>query len=152
MRVPGRLQIAWENDSTLKIETDAGLQIRLLRFDKSQTPPAGRTWQGHSVAEWERIPQPGGTGVSLQQGAGRVGALKVITTNLRAGYHRTNGAPYSENARVTEYIDRQSAYGTDWLTVLTVVEDPRYLDQPFITSSHFKREPDRSKWTPKRCE
>jgi hypothetical protein len=151
MRVPGRLQITWENDTTLKIETDAGMQTRLLRFDKSQ-PPAARTWQGHSAAEWERIPQPGGAGVSLQQGAGRVGALKVITTNLRAGYLRANGVPYSENTRVTEYFDRQSAYGTDWLTVLTIVEDPQYLDQPFITSSHFKREPDRSKWMPKPCE
>src|SRR5215467_3986775 len=29
MRVPGRLKISWENDTTLKIETDAGMQTRL---------------------------------------------------------------------------------------------------------------------------
>ena len=32
MRMPGRLHITWEDDSTLKIETDAGQQTRLLRF------------------------------------------------------------------------------------------------------------------------
>jgi hypothetical protein len=152
MRVPGRLRIAWENDATLKIETDAGKQTRLLRFDKSQKPEAERSWQGFSAAEWERIPQRGGLGVSLQQGPARTGALKVVTTNLRAGYLRTNGVPYSENTVVTEYFDRLAASGTDWLTVFTIVEDPKYLDQPFITSSHFKRETDQSKWMPEPCE
>jgi hypothetical protein len=151
LRLPGRLRIAWENDATLRIQTDAGAQTRLLRFDKAARAPAERSWQGHSVAEWERIPQPGGAGVSLQPGAGRVGALKVLTTNLRAGYLRVNGVPYSEDTVVTEHFDRLSAYGADWLTVFTVVEDPRYLDQPFITSTHFKREPDGSKWSPRPC-
>ena len=35
---------------------------------------------------------------------------------------------------------------------VTVVDDPRYLNQPFITSTHFKREPDGSKWSPTPCE
>jgi hypothetical protein len=155
MRVPGRLYITWENDTTLRIDTDAGQQTRLLRFDKSAKSDASRsdrTWQGRSAAEWERITQPGGLGVSLQQGPGRAGALKVVTTNLKAGYLRKNGVPYSENTVVTEYFDRLSAFGTDWMTVFTIVEDPQYLDQPFITSTHFKREPDRSKWMPKPCE
>jgi hypothetical protein len=157
MRVPGRLYITWENDATLRIDTDAGQQTRLLRFDKSPQPQsekshADRTWQGHSAAEWERITQPGGLGVSLQQGPGRPGALKVVTTSLKAGYLRRNGVPYSEDTSMIEYFDRLSAYGTDWLTVFTIVEDPQYLDQPFITSTHFKREPDRSKWMPRPCE
>jgi len=157
MRVPGRLTITWDNDSRLRIDADAGQQTRLLRFDKSANPaanktPADRTWQGYSAAEWERITQPGGLGVSIQQGPGRPGALKVVTTNLKAGYLRRNGVPYSEDTMVTEYFDRLSAYGTDWMTVFTIVEDPRYLDQPFITSTHFKREPDRSKWMPRPCQ
>jgi len=152
MRVPGRLQISWENDTTLRIDTDAGQQKRRLFFDKTQKAQPERSWQGNSVAEWERITQPGGLGVSLQQGPGKVGALKVITTNLKAGYLRKNGVPYSEDTTMTEYFDRLTAYGTDWLTVFTIVEDPRYLNQPFITSTHFKREPDRSKWMPMPCE
>ncbi len=152
MRVPGRLQISWENDTILRIDTDAGQQTRRLFFEKSQKPQPERTWQGNSAAEWDRITQPGGLGVSLQQGPGKPGALKVVTTNLRAGYLRKNGVPYSEDTMMTEYFDRLSAYGNDWLTVFTIVEDPHYLNQPFITSTHFKRERDRSKWMPTPCE
>jgi len=108
--------------------------------------------QGFSAAEWERILQPGGLGVSLQQAPPRVGSLKVVTTNLRAGYLRKNGVPYSEDATVTEYFDRLTAEGSEWLTVLTVVDDSRYLNQPFITSTHFKREADASRWMPMPCE
>jgi hypothetical protein len=155
MRVPGRLHMTWEDDRTLRIDTDAGQQTRLLRFDgsfKSRRPATARTWQGHSAAEWERINQPGGLGVSLQQAPPRVGSLKVVTSNLRAGHLRSNGVPYSEDTVVTEYFDRFTSLGTEWLTVLTIVEDPRYLNQPFITSTHFKQEPDGSKWMPTPCE
>ena len=41
--------------------------------------------------------------------------------------------------------------GSDWLTVLTIVDDPRYLSQQFITSTHFKREADASGWNPTPC-
>ena len=158
MRVPGRLRIRWDNDTTLRIETDAGQQTRLLHFDHPAVagpPPsqgAERAWQGYSAAEWERINQPGGLGVSLLQAQPRPGTMKVATTNLRAGYLRKNGVPYSQDAIVTEYFDRFTDEGTDWLTVLTIVEDPRYLDQPFITSTHFKREADASKWMATPCE
>ena len=152
MRVPGRLRISWESDTVLKIETDAGQQTRLLQFDATQKPATRRTWQGQSAAEWQRIPQPGGLGVSLATAPGRVGSLKVVTTHLLAGYLRRNGVPYSEDALVTEYFDRVTAYDNDWLVVLTVVDDRKYLDQPFLTSTHFKREPDASKWTPTPCE
>ena len=109
MRVPGRLKIAWDNDTTLRIEADAGQQTRLLQFDKTQRPPVARTWQGYSAAEWERIVQPGGLGVSLQQAPPRIGSLKVVTTNLRAGYLRKNGVPYSEDTTGRERV----AHGLD---------------------------------------
>jgi hypothetical protein len=62
MRMPGRLHITWEDDSTLKIETDAGQQTRLLHF--GGTPPAGGqpTLQGYSVAEWGRVGGAGAQG------------------------------------------------------------------------------------------
>ena len=153
MRVPGRLKISWVDDKTLTIETDAGMQTRFFYFDAgaieiSTTP----TWQGMSLAGWEQIPQPGGLGVSIQQALPRVGTLKVVTRRLRAGYLRKNGVPYSENTVLTEYFDRFSAYGTDWLTVLTTVDDPKYLSQQYLTSTHFKREPDASRWSPSKCE
>ena len=36
MRVPGRVHITWQDDNTLKVETDAGTQTRLFHF----APPA----------------------------------------------------------------------------------------------------------------
>jgi hypothetical protein len=71
---------------------------------------------------------------------------------MRAGYLRKNGVPYSENATLTEYFDTAlQASTTPLLVVTTVVDDPRYLTQPFIVSSHFKKEADGSKWDPTPC-
>src|SRR5205814_502279 len=103
MRVPGRLHITWENDTTLRIDTDAGTQTRLFHFGATAAPataapvaPNGEaTWQGNSIAQWEYAPGA--------RGAQRSGNLKVMTTNLRPGYVRKNGAPYSKSTIVTEY-------------------------------------------------
>jgi hypothetical protein len=147
MRMPGRLLITWENDTTLKIETDAGQQTRTFHFDATRTPPARRTLQGFSVADFERPPAGRGAAQPL-----RWATLKVTTTNLRAGWLRKNGVPYSENAVVTEYLDRHSEGDAgEWLTVTTMVEDPKYLTQPFIVSSSFRRESDGSKFKPTPC-
>jgi hypothetical protein len=76
----------------------------------------------------------------------------VVTTNLRPGYLRRNGVPYSEDARVTDYFDLSPFPGNGQLLIVTtVVEDPRYLRQPYIMSSHFKKEADGSKWDPTPC-
>ena len=153
MRIPGRLHISWDNDTTLEIVTDAGVQTRLLHFDSPKTPITERTWQGYSQAEWERLIQRGGQGGGLAPPPPRAGgALKVTTTKLRAGYLRKNGVPYSEDAVLTEYFDRLSEDGVEWLLVETAVSDPKYLSQDFITSTHFKLEPDASKWMPSPCE
>jgi hypothetical protein len=164
MRMPGRLRISWQDDWTLKIEADAGQQTRLLRFAGAPTAPLPRTpasvaskrsLQGDSVAEW----QGGGagdidpfTGRGVGPGTQRWGSLKVRTTNMRAGWLRRNGVPYSENAVITEYFTRfTNPAAGDWFIVTTQVDDPTYLTGPFITSSNFKREPDGSKWHPITC-
>jgi hypothetical protein len=145
MRIPGRLRISWEGDSTLEIEADAGTQTRLLHFGDAPASSGERTWQGVSMAEWElhragfRQPPANGT-------------LKVVTTGMRAGYLRKNGVPYSENAVVTEYFDLLTQHdGTEWLAVLTIVDDLEYFTSPVITSSNFRRETERSKWDPTPC-
>jgi hypothetical protein len=145
MRMPGRLHITWPDASTLQIDTDAGTQTRLLHFDPSAQPPASPTWQGHSLAVWQL--GPGGRGVQ-----NRGGGLKVTTTNLKAGYVRKNGAPYSDKAVVTEYFDvNELPNGDRWLTVTTRVDDPVYFTRPYLTSSDFKRLPDSSGWSPTPC-
>jgi hypothetical protein len=146
MRLPTRLHITWENESTLKIETDAGQQTRRFFFDKARRPAARPSLQGVSVAEWER--PAAGRGAPPPVG----GTLKATTTNLRAGWLRRNGVPYSAGATVTEYMDRFAApNGDEWLVVTTIVSDPTYLNQDFVTSTHFKREPNAAKWAPMPC-
>jgi len=144
MRMPGRLRITWSDDTTLKIETDAGTQTRLLRFGAGA--PAGEpSWQGWSAAEWMYA---GGR----RGGGAPAGSLKVVTTNLRAGYIRKNGAPYSDKAKVTEYFDLNTAPNGDrWLTVTTKVEDPVYFTRAYLTSSDFKHLATGDGWTPSPC-
>jgi hypothetical protein len=143
MRVPGRLHITWQDDATLKIETDAGRQTRLFHFQPASPGQVG-DWQGFSIAEWEVV--------AGARGPISGGSLKVVTTKIKPGYLRKNGVPYSANAVVTEYYDRvNETNGDSWLIVKTIVDDPLYLTQPFITSTHFKKQADASGWNPTPC-
>ena len=65
---------------------------------------------------------------------------------------RKNGVPYSDKAVLTEYFERFTApNGDEWFVVTSIVEDPTYLTQPFITSTHFRKERDGSKWAATPC-
>lgn len=136
MRVPGRLHVTWQDDNTLRMDTDAGTQTRVFRFTPAVSTVATKSWQGESTARWD-LPNR---------------ALTVTTKNVLPGYLRRNGVPYSENAKVTEYFDIAPTPGNGQLLVVTtVVDDPTYLVRRFIVSSHFKKERDGSKWNPIPC-
>jgi hypothetical protein len=183
MRMPGRMHISWQDDTTLKVEFDAGTQTRLLHFGPSAASGPAKagppTWQGYSAAQWliagqqlnldrngiPNGPSPGGAGGAAGAGGGRRGgggrgapprggSLFVATSNFREGYLRKNGVPYSANATITEYFDKvgPEPNGDIILLVRTVVDDPKYLQVPFITSTHFKLEKDGSKWNPSPCK
>jgi hypothetical protein len=80
------------------------------------------------------------------------GSLRVTTTNFLPGFLRKNGVPYSSTAKIEEYFDRITyPNGDTFLLVRTVVDDPVYLQLPFITSTNFKLEKDGSKWKPTPC-
>jgi hypothetical protein len=138
MRLAARFRITWQDENTLRVDSDAGMQTRLLHFNSPPaSSPSERTWQGFSSAQWERP-----------------ASMKVATTNLRSGYLRKNGVPYSENATVTEYFDIgpiPGGGGGQVLLVTAIVDDPQFLRQPFTTSSQFKKEADGSKWDPQPC-
>ncbi len=190
MRAPGRIRIAWDNDSTLKLEADAGKQTRIFSFTGTAATPAYSagtgltqspkpvtgepTMQGVSTAQWQ-TPQstrsywnkvsaqnpntPGFPGINMQgpppppDPRNLGGSLKVVTTHIRPGFLRNNGVPYSANVLLTEYYDlHKETNGDQWLVVTSIVEDAQYLDAPWVTTSHFKREPDGSKWDPQPCE
>jgi hypothetical protein len=141
MSVPGRLHITWQDANTLRIDTDSGKQTRLFHFSPRASGSEPPSWQGESAATWER-------GSTTDGG----GSLRVVTSNLREGYLRKNGVPYSEHATVTEHFDiAPLPDGGKLLLVSTVVEDPVYLTGPYVVSPHFKKEPDGSRWDPTPC-
>jgi hypothetical protein len=70
---------------------------------------------------------------------------------MKPGYYRKNGVPYSENANLIEYFDRVELGTQSYLILTTVVQDPKYLNDQFITSEQFAREPDGAKWHPTPC-
>jgi hypothetical protein len=148
LRVPGRLHVTWQDDQTLKMDTDAGKQTRTFHFGAPAASALAKasaggphTIQGDSVAEWEA----GGRG-------GTDSTLKVTTTNLKAGFLRKNGVPYSENATLTEYYELiAQPDGSPLLVVTIVTTDPAYLRVPFVISSQFKKEATDAKWKPSEC-
>ena len=103
------------------------------------------TWQGDSVAQWERPRAARGV-------ASKGGSLKVVTSHLRPGYLRKNGVPYSADAVLTEYWDVSAdPNGDQWITLTSTVQDDKYLREPWVTALNFKKERDGAKWDPTPC-
>jgi hypothetical protein len=166
LQVPGRLHVTWQDDSTLRIDTDSGTQTRLFHFGGSAPANAAPSWQGYSAAEWggdEPRDRRDGQGGPVQDREGRLivadaqqkpaDYIKVVTTRLRPGYLQKNGVPYSGNALVEEYFETFSdPYSKNtWLVVTTMVTDPQYLIEPLLMHAHFKKLPDASGWDPTPC-
>jgi hypothetical protein len=150
MRQPGRLHIEWAGDDALNIETDAGTQTRAITFRAGRGTSGG--WQGVSVASWDRGDSAMARGGFFPGAVAGGGSLKVVTTNMKAGYLRKNGVPYSADAVMTEYFDRfDLPDGEALLVVSTEVVDPTYLATPFWTSTHFKKQRDAAGWNPRPC-
>ncbi len=164
LREPGRLHITWEDADTLRIDTDAGEQTRLLHFDNIPAA-ASPSLQGVSSAQWEYVggfdpmrailnPNTGGGRALARQPATEMmgGKLFVETSNLLPGFLRKNGVPYSGETTMQEYYNTlREPDGTEWLIVTTIVRDPLNLVVDHITSSNFQREPDASGWRPRPC-
>jgi hypothetical protein len=166
LREPTRLHITWQDDNTLKMESDAGKQTRIFHFGDWKSPGGPATIQGDSVAAWEGGGGRGGRGGG--GGGGRGGAampaagpaqpgdasLKVSTTNLTGGFLRKNGVPYSDKTTLTEYFDLMNEPNGNQMVVVTIVtSDPVYLSRNFVISSQFKKEPGdtNAKWKPAEC-
>jgi hypothetical protein len=160
MNLPTHLHITWQDDNTLRVETDYGTQTRTLHFAPPQgrgapsesrggsrtlPEPRKRSWQGNSVAVWAS--RRGGRG-----GSPSARYLRVTTTDLLSGYLRKNGVPYSENASLLEYADLfKEPNGAALIVWTAVVDDPVNLETPYIISSQFKKQPDASAWEPTPC-
>ncbi len=122
-RGPGDLRI-WPDVDRLtqgvkawNLTTRWMLPHRIIYMDGRPHPPAWapHTWQGFSTGEWDGD------------------ALKITTTHLKEGWVRRNGLARSQRATMIEYLVRHHHY----LTMVTIVEDPLYLTQPFVRTSDW---------------
>ena len=174
MGIPGRLHVYWQDDNTLRIDTDSGQQTRLLHFVDSAPAKELPSRQGFSVASWGDPDEPidirvGGGGPANQGGpehpeqdgpnppavattrAPREKYIKVVTGKLLPGYLRKNGVPYGPDATLQEYVLPFTYKNDSFLMMTIVVRDPQYLIEPFISQVHFKKSPDQSGWDPTPC-
>jgi hypothetical protein len=153
MNEPSRLRISWQDDNTLKMEIDSGMQTRLFHFDEN-AEMGEPSRQGHTTASWST----GGSAqvrnsLGVRGGFGNKARTMVAhTSNLIPGYLRKNGIPYSDQATVMEYFEvLDLADGYTWLIDTIVVEDPVFLNEPWVVSRNFKKERDDSNWDPQEC-
>jgi cyclase len=122
-RSPGGLSIVKEYDPVTQrlvayhFYGSYGL-ARTVWMDGRPHPPANarHTYEGFSTGHWEG------------------NRLAVETTHLKAGFLRRNGIAHSDRARMLEYWVRHD----DYLTLVTAVDDPVYLDEPFVRSTDFR--------------
>jgi hypothetical protein len=125
-RSPGGLSIVKEYDPVTqrlvayRFYGSYGL-ARTVWMDGRPHPPANarHTYEGFSTGRWEG------------------NRLAVETTHLKAGFLRRNGIAHSDRARMLEYFVRHD----DYLTLVTAVDDPVYLDEPFVRSTDFRLDP-----------
>jgi hypothetical protein len=94
---------------------------RTIWLDGREHPPeyAEHTFQGFSTGVWEG------------------NMLTITTTHLKANYHRRNGVPSSDQRTVTEHWMKHG----EFLTVVTVVDDPAFLTEPLVRSENWYLDP-----------
>jgi glyoxylase-like metal-dependent hydrolase (beta-lactamase superfamily II) len=90
---------------------------RPVFMDSRPHPPAyaPHTWTGFSTGQWV-----GNT-------------LKIATTHLKDGYLKRGGPQTSDLYTMTEFITRHD----EILTITTVVDDPVYMDEPYVESTTY---------------
>ena len=95
---------------------------RTIWMDGRPHPPdyAAHTWQGFSTGKWEGD------------------MLTVTTTHLKIGWIRRNGLPRSDKAVLTEHWIRHE----NFLTLVSIVNDPVYLTEPFVRTTDWQADPD----------
>jgi glyoxylase-like metal-dependent hydrolase (beta-lactamase superfamily II) len=98
-----------------------GQATRLIWMDGRAHPPAhaAHTWAGFSTGRWDGD------------------ALSVYTTHLKAGWLQRNGVAHSDQATMTERVIRHG----NTLTVVSIVDDPIYLEEPFVRTTNWVLNP-----------
>ncbi len=110
MRMPSRFRIAWESDDVLKIETDAGMQVRKLHFTKSAGQQGAPSRQGYSAAKWVQE----GEAVDKKSAFQRQAKIELGLSNVTVFNGRVEAMP---GGRFDVVISRAFADLTDFVRV-----------------------------------
>ncbi len=144
---PERLHIVWQDQQTLVMDIDSGMQHRVLYVGGSAPPDAQLSWQGYSSAQCVSRATAG-----FVQTPPDAQNLQVTTTRMLPGYLRQNGIPYSDKAVLTENYDLDGVSDSElYLVVTTSVTDPTYLDYPLVLSAVFQKQASDAGWHPTPC-
>lgn len=94
---------------------------RPVYLDNRAHPPgyAPHSWAGFATAEWQ-----GDT-------------LVIKTTHFKDGFLLRGGPQTSDVYTMTEYLTRHDEY----MTVTQIVDDPVYLDEPYVVSTTYEYDP-----------
>ena len=150
MRGPTRLRITWLDDDTLKLETRLRHADAAVRVPRRAARRRRHRLQGRSVAQWivgGGRPRPRRHALRLDE-VGDDAICGPATCARTASRTATNTV-------FTEYWDvHTEANGDRYLVITNMVDDPTYLQAPWITANHFKREAGRQQVEPRalRCE
>ncbi len=92
-------------------------RFRTIWMDGREHPPADarHTWQGFSTGRWDN------------------NTLEIKTTHMKESRIRRNGIEHSDEAVLIENISRHG----DVLTFISILEDPHYLEEPFIHTRNY---------------
>ena len=102
LRVPEHLHITWQDDHTLRMDTDAGKQTRVFHFGDWKAPAGPPTLQGDSVAA---------VGNAAHQRSSRgqcAAACKWIADRIAEGHDNTSQGRLSAQERCSLQRERQS--------------------------------------------
>jgi len=121
MRVWRDIDVATQRLTAFHTHMLAWDSERTIYMDGRAHPPeyANHTWQGFSTAVWEG------------------NMLTVTTTHLKENYIRRNGVPTSDRRTLTEHWVRHG----DFLTVVTVIDDPVFLTERLVRSQSWALDP-----------
>ncbi len=127
MRGPLNMRIWDERDP--QTEQAVAMHLDLSNFQQRRvvwmdgrphpSPNAEHTWMGFSTGAWS-----GDT-------------LVVTTTHIKQMWHRRNGLPQSDLARLTEYYTLHGGV----LTQISYTDDPVYLTEPLVKTTNMLLNP-----------
>src|SRR6187401_2362325 len=122
IRITRQLDPVTEEVNGYELFGTFGQATRQIWLDGRPHPAeyAAHTWAGFSTARWDG------------------NALEVLTTHLKVGWLQRNGVAHSDRATMTERFIRHGSH----LTVITIVDDPIYLEEPFIRTTNWVLNPD----------